>query len=79
MSEEGAAMELTLIATQCWPGEDCPGVYVTDRGTVAVRGDVIDDPEALNALSLPAGEGVVEVPLSLLLETAAQISEKDRR
>lgn len=38
-----------------------------NRLRVLVQGYVVDDPEALSALNLPAGETVVEVPWELLL------------
>ncbi|MFF9643830.1 hypothetical protein [Kitasatospora aureofaciens] len=40
---------------------DCPTVYVTDRGTVAVQGYDVDH-------STPAGESVVEIPEAVLKE-----------
>jgi hypothetical protein len=51
-------------------------VHATDRGTIAVQGSVIDDPEALAGLGLPPGEGVVEIPVALLLAGAASISRQ---
>lgn len=71
-------MELTLIAGgPCKPGDeddpppcgggDCPTVYTTDRGTVAVQGYVVEHPAG-------EGEAVVEIPLALLREAAARAS-----
>ncbi|MDH6139568.1 hypothetical protein P3T35_001568 [Kitasatospora sp. GP30] len=65
-------MELTMIAggpcgnsgngEDCDSG-DCPTIYVTDRGTLAVQGYDIDR-------ATPAGESVVEIPQSVLKEAA---------
>jgi hypothetical protein len=59
-------MKLTKIAGECPDKINCPAVYLTDRGTVVVRGYDIDDSEAHAQMNLPAGEGATEIPLSLL-------------
>ncbi|MFE6055971.1 hypothetical protein ACFQ6N_34940 [Kitasatospora sp. NPDC056446] len=41
---------------------DCPNVYRTERGTLVVQGYVSD------AFTPPSGEGLVEIPESVLLE-----------
>ncbi|MBS2531281.1 hypothetical protein KGQ20_00700 [Catenulispora sp. NF23] len=64
-------MKLTRISGgDCNPEQDedcksgdCPTVFVTDRGTVAVQGYVVDH-------ATPDGEGIVEVPREILLEAA---------
>ncbi|MFI6849074.1 hypothetical protein ACIBJD_31350 [Kitasatospora sp. NPDC050467] len=62
-------MELTMIAggpcvtaddDKCGNG-DCPTIYTTDRGTIAIQGYDIDRPT-------PAGESVVEIPKAVLKE-----------
>jgi hypothetical protein len=55
-------MELTKIAgdDNCKDG-DCPTVYRTDRGTIAVQGDRL-------ARATPDHEAIVEIPLDLLME-----------
>jgi hypothetical protein len=54
-------MELTKITgTNCKDG-DCPAVYRTDRGTVAVQGYRV--PHAA-----PEDEAIVEIPAELLVE-----------
>jgi hypothetical protein len=54
-------MELTKIAgTNCKDG-DCPTVYRTDRGTIAVQGYSL-------AREVPEGEALVEIPAELLSE-----------
>lgn len=57
-------MELTEIAGggNCKDG-DCPKVFRTDRGTIAVRGDQLAHPTA-------EGEAIVEIPAEVLLEAA---------
>jgi hypothetical protein len=45
---------------QCSSG-DCPTVFVTDRGTLAVQGYVVEH-------ETPSGEAVVEIPVALLTE-----------
>lgn len=57
------APELTKIARSDCKDGDCPTVYRTDRGTVAVQGDRLDR-------KAPAHEAVVEIPAELLLEAA---------
>ncbi|WP_059007354.1 hypothetical protein [Streptomyces specialis] len=62
-------MELRLIAGgPCRSEEDgecveddCPGVYVTSRGTIAVQGERVSCPT-------PDGEAVVEIPERVLRE-----------
>lgn len=55
-------MELTMIAGDCKDG-DCPAVYRTDRGTIAVQGGRL-------AVPAPDGEAIVEIPARLLAEAA---------
>ncbi|QHC25830.1 hypothetical protein [Streptomyces sp. GS7] len=42
--------------------DDCPNVYRTASGSIVVQGDVSD------AFTPPAGEGIVEIPESVLRE-----------
>lgn len=66
-------MELTRVAgpirldaaeygdpPKCGTG-DCPTVFTTDRGTLAVQGYVVEH-------ETPSGEAVVEIPVALLKE-----------
>ncbi|MFD9689061.1 hypothetical protein [Kitasatospora sp. NPDC059088] len=56
-------MRLTRIAggdPDC-RNDDCPTVYTTDRGSIAVQGDVVE-------WQTPAGEAVVEIPEEVLRE-----------
>ena len=45
-------------------GKHCPTVYSTDRGSLVLQGYTVSDAD----LDVPAGEGIVEVPLSLIKE-----------
>ncbi|KUP95552.1 hypothetical protein [Thermobifida cellulosilytica] len=56
-------MELVKIAGTC-SKDDCPNVFTTDRGTIAVQGYLVA------GLTIPEGEAVVEIPLELLREAA---------
>ena len=61
-------MQLTRLRGDCPDVVTCPAVYATDRGTLAVVGSTITDPDVLASLGLPAHESVVEIPRSLLPE-----------
>jgi hypothetical protein len=61
-------MHLIRLRGDCPDGTTCPTVYRTDRGTLAVVGSTITDPDVLAELGLPAHESIVEIPLSLLPE-----------
>ncbi|WP_098024366.1 hypothetical protein [Streptomyces sp. st115] len=54
-------MKLTRLVGECDDGE-CPTVYVTDRGTLAIQGSKVTDHE----LTLPAHETLVEIPIELV-------------
>ena len=54
-------VELTRIAGTC-TRDDCPTVYRTERGTIAVQGTHLTNQET------PDGEAIVEIPESLLVE-----------
>lgn len=58
-------MKLTLLGTESDGGQS-PTLYATDRGTLVVQGWRITDPEALDALTVPAHETAVEIPVELL-------------
>ena len=56
-------MQLTFIGKD--PASNptaSPTVYKTDRDSWIVQGWVVEDPEALATLNLPAGETAVEIP-----------------
>jgi hypothetical protein len=54
-------MELTMIAGGDCGRDDCPTVFTTDRGTLAVQGYTLDR-------KTPEGESTVEIPLGVLKE-----------
>jgi hypothetical protein len=54
-------MEYTQIAGGECGRDDCPTVFVTDRGTIAVQGYTLDK-------ASPEGESVVEIPREVLEE-----------
>ena len=54
-------MELTRIAGDDCKDGDCPAVYRTDRGTIAIQGGRLDHPS-------PAHEAIVEITVELLAE-----------
>lgn len=61
-------MKLTFLGTTSNHGS-CPNLYVTDRGTYVVQGEIVTDGEALAVLrsrGLPDHETVVEVPMDLM-------------
>ena len=57
---------LTRIAGSDCIRNDCPAVFTTDRGTVAIQGYDIDK-------QAPAGESVVEIPLDVLKEAVSAL------
>jgi hypothetical protein len=54
-------LELTKIAGDNCRNGDCPTVYRTARGTIAVQGARLAHPT-------PDHEAIVEIPLDLLME-----------
>ena len=56
-------MTLTQIAGGDCGRDDCPTIFTTDRGTLAVQGYVLDRPT-------PDGEAVVEIPLAVFQDAA---------
>jgi uncharacterized protein YbcV (DUF1398 family) len=57
-------MKLRRIAGTC-VDDDCPTVYLSDRGTVVVQGYKVNE-----GVKLAADEQAVEIPLSLLRDAA---------
>ena len=59
-------MRLRFLGTNSEQGT-CPAVYETDRGTYAVQGTLIIDPDALaDCVNVGPDEVVVEIPKELL-------------
>jgi hypothetical protein len=69
----GMKLRLVYSGSQ---GGGCPTVYETDQGDdVVVQGDLVTDPEALGDLKdVPAGEGAVLLPRSVILEAARRMT-----
>jgi hypothetical protein len=49
---------------------DCPNVFMTDRGTLAVQGRLLEPSDLPAGDTIPAGEALVEIPTDLLLAAA---------
>ena len=64
-------MRLTRMAGSGCQGTSCPTIYRTDRGTIVVQGYVVTDAEDM---AVPAGEGIVEIPASLLDELVRAVA-----
>ncbi|MGW4888682.1 hypothetical protein [Streptomyces murinus] len=54
-------MKLTRLVGDCEDGE-CPTLYITDRGTLAVQGGLLVD----HGKEIPAHEALVEIPVDLI-------------
>ena len=54
-------MELTRIAGGNCGRDDCPTVFTTDKGTIAVQGYIVHK-------ETPEGEAVVEIPVEIFRE-----------
>ncbi|MGK5641212.1 hypothetical protein ACSNOK_23285 [Streptomyces sp. URMC 126] len=61
MAHEGLT-RLTGTGSGTCSKNDCPNVYRTDAGSILVQGDLSD------AFTPPRGEGLVEIPASVLKE-----------
>lgn len=60
-------LEVDVLARSC-AATSCPTVYRTNRGTLVVQGYTVPAAEA--GIDLPAGEALVEIPVSLLATAA---------
>ena len=58
-------------ARLCHTDDCCPTVYATERRTYLVQGYTLEGGEAEQALGIPPGESIVEVPRELLLQLLA--------
>jgi hypothetical protein len=56
-------MELTQIAGGDCGQDDCPTIFTTNRGTIAVRGCIVHQETA-------TGEAVVEISMAVFQEAA---------
>jgi hypothetical protein len=59
-------MRLRFLGTDSEQGT-CPAIYETDRGTFAVQGKLVNDPDALgDCVNLGSDEVIVEIPRELV-------------
>jgi hypothetical protein len=59
-------MRLQFLGTSSEQGT-CPAVYETDRGTLAVQGRLVVEPEALgDSVNLGSDEVIIEIPRELI-------------
>ncbi|MGB7798021.1 MAG: hypothetical protein WBL53_17445 [Pseudonocardiaceae bacterium] len=56
-------MELTQIAGGDCGNDDCPTIFTTDKGTIAVQGHIV-------RRKTSTGEAVVEIPIAVFREAA---------
>ncbi|MBB5158592.1 hypothetical protein [Saccharopolyspora phatthalungensis] len=56
--------------------DDCPAVYVSDRGTAVVHGAHVPSAEGL---TLGEGETAVELPPDIVLDAVTALAETSRR
>lgn len=67
-------LKLTKVrgdGAQCPDGRTCPAVHTSNRETAFVIGKRVTDPVALAQMAIGDDETVVEVPIFLLPEVAA--------
>lgn len=64
-------MRVTDVATLCADG-NCPAIYLTDRGTLMVRGTAVD-PSGQTEIEVVPGEAVAEIPEELVARPAAKL------
>ena len=50
----------------------CPTVYISDRGTAVVQGEVVS---AADGMTLAPGEQAVELPLSVLIDALPALAQ----
>lgn len=61
-------MKLTQIAGEDCGRDDCPTIFTTDTGSIAVQGYIVHN-------KTPAGEAVVEVPLAVFQEAVRALGK----
>lgn len=62
-------MKLVKVSGECGK-DDCPAVYTTDRGSLVVQGALLTED---HDIAPAAGEALVEIPYSVLLEAAGAV------
>lgn len=72
-------MRIRFLGTDSGLGQS-PTMFETDRGTLAVQGYMITDPQALADIGpIPEGETVVEIPRELLRFVDSPMSYDPRK
>lgn len=61
-------MEWVQLAGNCDGIRDCPHIWLTQEGTIAVQGTLRGDGRP------PTGEAIVEVPFEMLMEVARALA-----
>ncbi|MEU9789822.1 hypothetical protein AB0E27_04240 [Streptomyces sparsogenes] len=61
-------MRVTKYVGECDENE-CPGVFATDRDSYLFQGDAVTD----HGMTVPSGEGVVELPTSIVKEFVKKV------
>lgn len=64
-------MKLTRLAGTCQE-DDCPTVFLSDRGTLVLQGDAVT---MAAGLKLGAGEQAVELPVALIREALSALGQ----
>jgi len=54
---------------------DCPNIFTTDQGTLAVQGRLLKHSDLPAGDTIPAGEALVEIPADLLLTAARRYND----
>jgi len=54
---------------------DCPNVFTTDRGTLAVQGRLLKPSDLPAGDTIPLGEALVEIPADLLITAARRYND----
>jgi len=54
---------------------DCPNIFTTDQGTLAVQGRLLKPSDLPAGDTIPAGEALIEIPADLLLAAARRYND----
>lgn len=60
-----------MIARAVCDNDDCPTVYLSDRGTIVFQGDAV---ASAKGLRLGLGEQAVELPLDIVRQILPQLA-----
>jgi hypothetical protein len=65
-------MKLVKLSGSNCEVDECPTVYLSDRGTLVVQGDLV---VTADGLSLSPGESAVEISLDLVREALSALKQ----